>query len=271
VLLFPWNNLYEFGNYIFFSKIINKREEADLLIAIISDIHSNLEALQKTSELIKKRKVDKIVCLGDIVDYGANPKECIKTVSELTPHILMGNHDQAAVDLRYTEKFTSYARAAAIWTNNTMSDNEKEKLHSLPVYLEIDGLTFVHASPHKPSEWNYIATEEEAFNNFQHMKTNICFIGHSHIAEIYTDDYDSFNIPKFSEPIKLSRGSKYIINPGSVGQPRDLDWRLSFGVLNTETLEFEFMRSEYDVKTASRKILDAKLPRYLAERILTGK
>jgi predicted phosphodiesterase len=271
VLLFPWNNLYEFGNYIFFSKIINKREEADLLIAIISDIHSNLEALQKTGELIKERKVDKIVCLGDIVGYGANPKECIKTVSELTPHILMGNHDQAAVDLRYTEKFTSYARSAAIWTNNTMSDSEKDKLLSLPLYLEIDGLTFVHASPHKPSEWDYIATEEEAFNNFRHMKTNICFIGHSHIAEIYTDDYDSFNIPKFSEPIKLSRGSKYIINPGSVGQPRDLDWRLSFGVLNTETLEFEFMRSEYDVKTASRKILDAKLPRYLAERILTGK
>jgi diadenosine tetraphosphatase ApaH/serine/threonine PP2A family protein phosphatase len=183
----------------------------------------------------------------------------------------MGNHDQAAADLSYTDKFNPYAQAVAIWTYNLMSDSEKAMLLSLPLYLEIDGLTFVHASPHKPREWNYIATEEEAFDNFQHMKTNICFIGHSHIAEIYTDDYDSFNISKFSEPIKLSHGNKYIINPGSVGQPRDLDWRLSFGVLNTETLEFEFVRSEYDVKTASRKILDANLPRYLAERILIGK
>jgi putative phosphoesterase len=242
-----------------------------LRIAIISDIHSNLEALQKAVELIKELNIDTVVCLGDIVGYGANPKECIKTVSELTPYILMGNHDQAAADLSYTEKFTPYAQAAAIWTYNIMSESEKDKLLSLPLYLNIDGLTFVHASPHKPSEWNYIATEEEAFDNFQHMKTNICFIGHSHIAEIYTDDYDSFNIPKFSEPIKLLRGNKYIINSGSVGQPRDLDWRLSFGVLNTKTLEFEFVRSEYDAKTASRKILDANLPRYLAERILIGR
>lgn len=242
-----------------------------MLIAIISDIHSNLEALQKTVELIKERKVDRIVCLGDIVGYGANPKECLKIVSELTPHILMGNHDQAAVNLRYTENFTPYARAAAIWTHNILSKSEKDKLLSLPLYLEIDGFTFVHASPHKPNEWNYIATEEEAFYNFQHMKTNICFIGHSHIAEIFTDDYDSFNIPKYSEPIKLSHENKYIINSGSIGQPRNLDWRLSFGVLTTQTMEFEFVRSEYDVKTASRKILDAKLPRYLAERILIGR
>jgi predicted phosphodiesterase len=265
------NKLFEFGNYTFFSKIINKREEVDLLIAIISDVHSNLEALQKAIELIKKRKVDRIVCLGDIVGYGANPKECIKIVNELTPHILMGNHDQAAADLRYTEKFTPYARAAAIWTYSTLSDSEKDMLVSLPLCLEIDGLTFVHASPHNPSEWNYIATEELAFENFHYMKTNICFIGHSHRAEIYTDDYESLDKSTDTQIIRLQADKKYIINSGSVGQPRDLDWRLSFGVLNTKTLEFEFVRSEYDVNTASRKILDAKLSIYLAERILIGR
>lgn len=240
-------------------------------IAIISDIHSNLEALQKTVEIIHTMNINTVVCLGDIVGYGANPKECIKTVSELTPYIMMGNHDQASADIRCLENFTPYARVAAVWTNNILSESEREKLLSLPMSLEIEGITFVHASPYKPDEWNYIATEEEAFFNFQHMKTDICFIGHSHIAKIYTNDYDSMDTYNNSLSTKLTKGKKYIINPGSVGQPRDLDWRSSFGIFDTITYQFEFVRSEYNVKTAANKILAANLPKYLADRILIGR
>lgn len=240
-------------------------------IAVISDIHSNLEALQKTIDLINKKTIDKIVCLGDIVGYGSNPKECLKIVVELTPYIVMGNHDKAAADLKYTKSFNHYALDAALWTHSVLSENEKEKLLSFPIDLEIEGLSFVHASPYKPFEWNYISTREEAFENFKHMKSDICFFGHSHIAEIYTDNYSSIDNSDHTKPIKLSVGAKYMINPGSVGQPRDFDWRLSFGVLDTEKLEYEFIRSEYDVKKAANKILNAMLPKYLADRILVGR
>lgn len=240
-------------------------------IAIISDIHSNLEALQKTVEIIHTMNTNTVVCLGDIVGYGANPKECLKLVCELTPYILMGNHDQAAADLRYLNNFTPYAQLAAVWTNNVLSESEREKLLSLPMNIELEGINFVHSSPHKPEEWNYVATEEEAFFNFQHMKTDICFIGHTHLAEIYTNDYDSMDSYNSSRSIKLTKGKKYIINPGSVGQPRDIDWRSSFGILDTETSVFEFVRSEYDAKSAAKKILDANLPKYLADRILIGR
>lgn len=240
-------------------------------IAIISDIHSNLEALQKTVELIQNMNVDTVVCLGDIVGYGANPSECLKIITDLTVHIVKGNHDEAAADLTYTKNFTPYAKNAAVWTNSMLSEGDKNMLSDLPLSIEIEGITFVHASPHEPLEWKYVTSDEEAFLNFDHMNTDICFAGHSHVAKIYTNDYESFNILKNVPSLKLIKGIKYIINPGSVGQPRDLDWRLSFGLLDTTSMVFEFVRSEYDVKTASRKIMDAKLPRYLAERILIGR
>jgi putative phosphoesterase len=240
-------------------------------IAIISDIHSNLEALQKVEELINKMDVDKIVCLGDIVGYGANPQECLKIVRELTPHIVMGNHDQAAASLAYTKTFTPFAKTAAVWTNAMLSESEKKFLLNLPLSIELEGITFVHASPHKPSEWKYVTTEEEAFENFGHMKTGICFIGHSHVAKIYSSDWESLNISNNIHSRKLMKGTKYIINPGSVGQPRDLDWRLSFGIIDTTSMVFEFVRSEYDVHTAADKILKAKLPKYLAERLPLGR
>jgi putative phosphoesterase len=240
-------------------------------IAILTDIHSNLEALQKANELIDKMNIDKIVCLGDIVGYGANPRECLKNVSDLTPHIMMGNHDQAAANITFAKYLTPYAKSAVDWTNALLNESEKNILLNLPLSAEIEGITFVHASPNEPAEWKYITTEEEAFLNFDHMKTDICFVGHSHVAKIYTSDYESSNISKNNNSLKLMKGTKYIINPGSVGQPRDLDWRLSFGVLDTTSMVFEFVRSGYDVKTAAEKILRAGLPKYLADRLTLGR
>ncbi|MBU1299029.1 MAG: metallophosphoesterase, partial [Bacteroidetes bacterium] len=124
-------------------------------IAIISDIHSNLEALQKSISIIEENKVDKIICLGDVVGYGANPKECLKIIHEISSFILLGNHDQAAADVRYTESFTVYANVAARWTNKILTESEKELLLSFPLSIESDGITYVHASPYRPSEWDY--------------------------------------------------------------------------------------------------------------------
>lgn len=250
-------------------------------IAIISDIHSNLEALQKTVEIISDRKPDRIICLGDIVGYGANPKECLELTRKISHHILMGNHDQASADVRCASDFSEHAQTAIFWMNKVLLPNEKEFLLSLPLSIKLDNINFVHSSPYQPQEWHYITRHSEASFNFGYFDNPVCFIGHSHVSAIFCEDFNAYrnlgeplisdNKNYFSLKYQLLREKKYIINVGSVGQPRDRDWRLSFGIFDTETLEYENIRSEYDVESAAKKIIDAKLPRYLADRILIGR
>jgi diadenosine tetraphosphatase ApaH/serine/threonine PP2A family protein phosphatase len=231
-------------------------------IAVISDIHSNLEALQKALEVISGKNIDEVVCLGDTVGYGANPNECLDLVRSVTPHILLGNHDEAAVDPSIAHSFNSHARTAVAWTAKALTDANKEFIKSLPRKFERHEVLFVHASPFEPDEWHYVLTEDDAENNFSRFSNHICFIGHSHEPLVYCDD-------GWTE--EVVPGKRYIINVGSVGQPRDHDPRLSFGIYDTGTGLYENVRAEYDVKTASDKIRSAGLPAVLAERILVGR
>jgi len=234
-------------------------------IAIIADIHGNLEALQEALKIIETRQVDRVVCLGDIVGYGASPNECTARVREVTQYVLLGNHDQASVDLAGAENFNPYAYASARWTTNHVSAEQKEFIRQLPFTLELEGLFFVHASPYEPEQWHYILSSADARDNFDHFAQDICFVGHSHVPGIFRPHGSA----KPSESIR--KGEKYIINVGSVGQPRDGDWRLSFGIFDTEAWQYENIRAEYDVEIASEKILKAGLPRMLGERILVGR
>ena len=230
-------------------------------VAIISDIHGNLEALEKAFEIIERENIDNLVCLGDLVGYGANPNECIDYVDRRTKKVLLGNHDQAAIDLRQAEFFNAYARRAAHWTHDILTPEHREYLQSLPYTLTDTGLTFVHSSPLEPKEWHYIFSNQEASRNFDHFKTPVCFVGHSHVPGVYCEDLKTK---------KIRKGLRFIINIGSIGQPRDGDWRLSFGIFDTESWSYENVRSEYDVESAANKILRAGLPRFLAERLFGG-
>lgn len=234
-------------------------------IAIISDVHANLEALEKTVELIEPLHVDNIVCLGDVVGYGANPNECTSIVRQKTSHVLLGNHDQAACDLAGIQYFNPHARAAAEWTYEQLAQEHKEFLRGLPYTLELGGLFFVHASPYEPEAWHYILSPEEARDNLDHFRQPVCFVGHSHVALIFGSDHST------TPGRTIQRGVKYIINVGSVGQPRDGDWRLSFGVFDTQKWTYQNIRSEYDVQSASQKIMKSGLPRVLAERLFLGR
>lgn len=231
-------------------------------IAIISDIHSNLEALETSIGIIREQKISEVVCLGDIIGYGANPNECIALVRGLTPHILLGNHDEAAVLLEKTEHFNPYARVAAEWTHDELTNEHREFVESLPYTLDLHGLTFVHSSPREPEEWHYILSPADAQGNFEHFGNPICFVGHSHVPEVFCDDIWSREV---------TRGKKFIVNVGSIGQPRDNNWKLSFGIFDTETWAYKNIRAEYDVSTASAKIRKAGLPKALADRILVGR
>jgi predicted phosphodiesterase len=231
-------------------------------IAIISDIHSNIEALETSLRAIEKQRVDEVVCLGDIIGYGANPNECIELVRKTTSHVLLGNHDEAAIDISRTEYFNPFARIAAEWTNKELSDDNAAYIGELKFMLERNGLMFVHSSPYEPEEWHYILSPVDAQFNFAYFNAPICFVGHSHVPGIFCEDIWTQEVVP---------GKKFIVNVGSIGQPRDNDWRSSLGIFDTEKWSYENIRLEYDVNTAAEKIRKAGLPKALADRLLVGR
>ena len=230
-------------------------------LAIISDIHANLEALTTTLELIDKRNVDQVVCLGDIVGYGADPSECLRLVQERCQTIIIGNHDVAAVDLHKAEDFNVSARLAAQWTNGVLSVEEKNYLNQLPYTAEAENLLFVHGSPFEPEEFHYILSTRDALDAMEFFAQKFCFIGHSHVPGIFT---------KSGRAASVNPEGRYLINVGSVGQPRDGNPMLSFGMLETGSWKYENVRSAYDIERAARKIIAAGLPPVLGERLMVG-
>jgi diadenosine tetraphosphatase ApaH/serine/threonine PP2A family protein phosphatase len=229
--------------------------------AIISDIHSNLEALNKALAIIDSRSIDSIVCLGDIVGYGANPNECVEIVAKRCSTILLGNHDAAALDQSVAKSFTTYARLSAEWTSENLLPAHKDFLKSLPLTELKEGAFLVHASPFEPSEWYYIISLADARNAFGYFAEQICFVGHSHLPGVFGE---------MSMRQQVQRGERFIANVGSVGQPRDGNPNLSFGIFDTERWTYENVRASYDIKTASEKIVSAGLPQALADRLWSG-
>ncbi|HED09683.1 MAG TPA: metallophosphoesterase [Caldithrix abyssi] len=234
-------------------------------IAIISDVHANLEALQTVFEYTRQHDIETVFCLGDSVGYGPNPNECVTLIKEHCTHVIMGNHDYAAVGLANTEFFNINAKSAIAWTRNQLTTENTNFLKKLPFTTVYEHLLLTHASPKSPSSWEYVLTHQAALKQFKVFKQNICFIGHSHVPIIYTPSA-YFTDKK----IILERGESYIVNVGSVGQPRDGDPRTCFVLLDTETNSLEYIRLKYDTRKTSEKIKNAGLPSYLADRILYG-
>ena len=230
-------------------------------IAIISDIHSNLEALTKSMETIDEQSIDKIVCLGDIIGYGANPNECIELVRQRCSTVIKGNHEDAVENISMTEYFTDDARAAIFWTRKHLTETNFDYLHTLPLSHNADSLLFVHASPCNPSEWSYILDNADASDAFRCFSERVCFIGHTHIPAIFSPS---------GQVSTIKKEERAIINIGSVGQPRDRNTDLSFGIFDTEPWTYENIRSPYDMENAARKILKTTLPPKLGQRLLMG-
>jgi predicted phosphodiesterase len=231
-------------------------------IAIISDIHSNLEALKKALELIEKLSIDEIICLGDIVGYGANPNECIELVRRYCTSVIKGNHDAAVLNVSITENFNDQARSAVMWTRAQLTEKNLNYLHQLPLLNTRNDFLFVHSSPCEPSEWEYIFNEFDAMVAFRCFSQKICFIGHSHTPVIFSSTGEYVH--------RITKDERYIVNVGSVGQPRDLNPQLSFGVFDTDTWRYENIRGPYDVELAVKKILATDLPSMLGHRLLMG-
>ncbi len=245
-------------------------------VAVISDIHGNLEALEAVESSIRSEGVDRVWCLGDIVGYGPNPRECLAHVRALCPYdeqlgiepIVLGNHDDAAIggDISL---FNPRAKDAALWTRDTLTEDEKEFLRHRVMGLSINGALLVHASPDHPKEWHYVIGLQEAVAAFPLFREKVCFVGHSHYpfaAKLCDNKVSVIHETEFV----LEDGYRYLINVGSVGQPRDRDIRACYVVFDTDQSLIRYVRVEYDIEACQLKIMKAGLPGFLAERLGIG-
>ncbi len=238
--------------------------------AILSDIHGNLEALRAVLEDIENQQVDKIVCLGDVVGYGPAPNECIQLIREKADVCLMGNHDYAAIGKEPIEFFNKYARQAIVWTRRRLTPDALAYLKERPFEYIEDDITFVHSSPYRPEEWIYIISARDALPHFNYLQTRICFVGHSHVAiGVAKDDRHFWTWVADGETLRAD--ARYIINVGSVGQPRDSDPRACYGVYDAESGRFTFRRLEYDIEATQRRMAEFHLPPYLIDRLKVGR
>jgi len=238
-------------------------------IALVSDIHSNLEALEECVRSIDAAGgVEKIVCLGDIVGYGADPAACTELVAARADITVLGNHDAAVTAAEELDYFNYVARDAIVWTQHRITGAHHAYLSSLPYTATHENLLFTHATPDKPEAWMYIFNQMDSLRQFDYFTESVCFIGHSHIPGIYGMHGQR---PHDAGPAPLEREEKYLVNIGSVGQPRDGNPRLSFAFFDTDAWTVEIVRREYDVESASRKIRENGLPLFLSERILVGR
>jgi predicted phosphodiesterase len=245
---------------------------AVLKIGVISDIHSNLEGLKAALEYLDG-KVDKIHCLGDIVGYGACPNECLELVRETNDVSIRGNHDSATIDLMLSIGFNPIAKEAVYWTREILSDENLRWLKSLKEAEDTEFSHLAHGSLKDPLI--YIFCEYDARESFQYQTKQVAFIGHTHVAEYYQLDGESEKISRTEcyngGLIKLEEGCKYLINVGSVGQPRDGNPELSLAVFDVENGEVEIVRLPYDVEGAARQIIEVGLPERLATRLYSGR
>lgn len=242
------------------------------MYAIISDVHGNLEALSAVLARIDDLGVENVVCLGDIVGYGADPDRCTELVIGRTSAAVRGNHDKAAAGLLTLRYFNEMARKAIVWTRTTLHQDNREKLKRLPSgpLLVGSGFLICHGSPCDEEE--YILTATAATRAFSLMArkypaTGVCFFGHTHVALAIED---ALTVLECEQGIELRGDRSYLINPGSVGQPRDRVPSASFGVYDEQSFRYQQYRVAYRIEDAQKKIIVTGLPERLAARIAVG-
>ena len=239
-------------------------------ILIISDIHANITALNTVLEMAGS--FDAVWCLGDLIGYGPDPNACVETIRNL-PSLtcIIGNHDAAALNHIDTTNFNPEARAAIIWTQNQLTEANAEFLKSLPEKIEICGVTLAHGSPRHPV-WEYLLDNRTARHSFDYFTTDYCLVGHTHLPVLYMLEDDNYParlmVPEPNTSLRLKPRS--IINPGSVGQPRDRDPRAAFAIYDPENATWEYRRVGYNIGDVQQRMVTAGLPDRHIARLSAG-
>ncbi len=240
---------------------------------VLTDIHGNLEALNAVLKAVQRKKFDHVLFLGDLVGYGASPNEVMQKLLAFKPlSLVRGNHDKAVCGLDSVQTFNPIAASAITWTREHITKRNLEVLHALPKSpVAVDErVTICHGAPF--DEDYYIFGEFDAEEAFDYFQTPVCFFGHTHFPFVYArkDEVDSLQVQPDSTEVRLEKGVKYLVNPGSIGQPRDRDPRAAFAIYDSETRVVRFHRVKYDIEEAQRKIREQNLPATLADRLSLG-
>ncbi len=237
--------------------------------AIFSDQHGNLEATEAILQDAHEKECTHFVCLGDLVGYNANPHECVELVRAMDCPVVKGNHDEQACLGESSRDFNDLAEEAINWTRDHLTDADKQWLADLRLTRQVRDFTIVHATLDTPGEWGYVFKNLDAVASFTYQHTTVCFFGHTHVAGAFVRDAGVKRV--VTEQLTIEPGKKYFINVGSVGQPRDGDARAAYCIYDIERNVVEQRRVKYDLAAAQKKIIQAGLPRLLAERLALGR
>lgn len=233
-----------------------------MLVAVLSDIHANLEALTTALNLAEKHRADSVICLGDVVGYGPDPAGCIDLIRTTCEACVLGNHDEAVAFGKGIGVLPKDAQSVVRMHQRALSENDLDWLRELPLRYEAYDLTFVHASPESPEKWYRLGSFHAVQAQFTFFEGPVCFVGHSHKSAVVSN---TFGV------LRVRAGHRFLVDVGSVGQPRDGDPRLAFALFDTDKFSCEFIRAHYDIERTAGRMKEEGLPAELAERLKEGR
>lgn len=242
-----------------------------MLIGVFSDVHSNYHAMEAVIEDMQEQGVQRMYYLGDIVGYGAFPKRCLQRLRELNCRALLGNHDEAVAFEDYDMEFNPLARAGVRYSRDQLNEDDKAWLRELPHVLRVRGAVMVHSCLYLPEEWLYVIGPEDAHVHFKRQRSRLCFCGHTHVPCVWEQNEDLHLHRMFTFEQKIEKNSRYLVNVGSVGQPRDRQVEACYVIWDNKKHTIRFRRVPYEVENACQSILEAGLPRLLGERLFQGR
>ncbi len=239
-------------------------------IAVFSDVHSNLEALTAVLNEIRKQAPDRVLFLGDAVGYGPDPNVCVERIFDAADVVIMGNHDAGVVDETDISNFNPLAKESLLWTRSVLTEENRKRLLSMTMTVREDELFLVHASPQTPTVWDYIIDEDGAAEQFDFFDAPICLYGHTHRPMAFEKDRKKVTVTQ-ERLLTFHENFRYIVNVGSVGQPRDGDPDAAYVLYDRREKSLSFHRVQYNFRITQEKMRAAHMPSFLINRLTHGR
>lgn len=240
-------------------------------VALLADVHANLEALEAVLADIETQAVDQLYSLGDVIGYGCDPLACLDLIEQSCSVKLMGNHEYVVLGRSPLDNLNANARDSIIWTKEQMTEQSLAFISTFGMIHVDDNAAYVHASPDLPDQWHYLLSVEDAVPAFAATASRLVFFGHTHLPIIFSQGGNGQIKSKAGHSFEPDAENRYLVNVGSVGQPRDNDNRACYVIFDADAGEITYRRVPYDIERTQEKLIDARMPRLLIERLVAGR